>query len=369
MTKRLKVIVWGTGMVGQYALRYLLPRPDLQLVGVKCHNASKEGMDAAQLANGSHPSTGVKATRDRRAILELQADAVIFVPFDPLTDPSVEGSPSSAWVPDLLDLLRSGKNVITSILSIAHWRQLKNGAALHRAVEEAGRQGNASLYVTGIDPGFVPDAIAYAASGIVSEITRIDTWEILDYGSYEVLPALRMLGFGSRPQEMGAGGLDTLRTCWGGCPHVLADAFGVTIDDVRVHVDVALAKRDFVSQSGLEVAEGTIEAIKFRVAGVRANEELFAVNHVTRIGPQSGPDFRRIGDEGGYSIDIGGFPPMKADFPFGLPGGTGRGWSDAMVMTSSRLVNSVESVVQAEPGWRLFMDLKRLGGRFALRNA
>jgi hypothetical protein len=38
-----------------------------------------------------------------------------------------------------------------------------------------------------------------------------------------------------------------------------------------------------------------------------------------------------------------------------------------MVMTSSRLVNSLESVVEAPPGWRLFGDMKRLGGRFGLK--
>ncbi|MGE4431523.1 MAG: hypothetical protein AB7E05_12355 [Sphingobium sp.] len=364
-----KVAVWGTGMVGQHALRYILGRPDLDLVGVKCHSPAKEGLDAADLANGSHTPTGIKATRDRDAFIALDADAVIFVPFDALTDPSVEGTPSSAWVPDLLALLRSGKNVITSILSIAHWRHLQNGEALHAAIDEAGRAGNASLYVTGIDPGFVPDALAYAASGLVSEVTSIDTWEILDYGSYEIIDALRALGFGSKPQDMSAAGLETLRTCWGGCPHVLADAFGVTLDDVQVEVQVALAKEGYVADCGLEIPQDTIEAIYFKVYGVRDGATLFAVNHVTRMGQQSGPEFQRIGDDGGYGIDIRGYPPIRADFPFGLEGGTGKGWSDAMVMTSSRLVNSIESVVQAEAGWRLFTQLPRLGGRFALKVA
>lgn len=364
-----KVIVWGTGMVGQYALRYLLPRPDLDLVGVKCFHDAKVGKDAAELANGLHAPTGIKATNDRDAILALDADVCIFVPFDALTDPSVEGTPSSAWVPDLLALLRSGKNVVTSILSISHWRHLKNGEAFHAAVESACREGNSSLYVGGIDPGFVPDALGYISSCIVSEVTSIDTWEVLDYGSYEILPAMRMLGFGSRPEDMSAAGVETLRTCWGGCPHIMADAFGVALDDVRVEVDVALAKEGYVSESGLEIAQGTIEAIKFRVAGVRNGKDLFAVNHVTRMGQQSGPDFYRIGHDGGYGIDIKGFPPVKADFPFGLEGGTGKGWSDAMVMTSSRLLNAVESITLAEPGWRLFMDLPRLGGRFALKEA
>jgi hypothetical protein len=169
MTTIARVVVWGTGMVGQHVLRYLLPRPELRLVGVKCHSEAKVGRDAGELANGGYALSGIKATRDRMAIISLEADVVVFVPFDPLTDPSVAGTPSSVWVPDLLDLLRSGKNVVTSILSIAHWRHLKNGVALRDLVEAACRQGKSSLYVTGIDPGFVPDALAYTASGLVSE--------------------------------------------------------------------------------------------------------------------------------------------------------------------------------------------------------
>lgn len=367
MSKRYKVAVWGTGMVGAHALRYILGRPDLQLVGVKCHHANKVGLDAAELADGQHAATGVKATCEARDIVALDADAVIFVPFDPLSDPSIEGSPSSAWVPDLLALLRSGKNVITSILSMAHWRHLKNGETLRASIEQACQAGNSSLFCTGLDPGFIPDTLAYTLGGILNEVTQIDTWEILDYGSYSGLDAVRALGFGSRPEQLSADGLEMLRTCWGGCPNVLADAFGVTLDDIRVDVDISLAEQSFVTVSGLEIGQGSIDAIMFRVAGVRGGKDLFTVNHVTRIRPEAGQKFYRIGDEGGYSIHIQACPPLKADFPFGLPGGTGKGWSDAMVMTSSRLVNSIESVIEADAGWRLFFELKRLGGRFALK--
>lgn len=239
---------------------------------------------------------------------------------------------------------------------------------MHEAIDAAAIEGNASLFVTGVDPGFVPDALPYSATGVVSEITEINTWEVLDYGSYQVLPAMRMLGFGSSPDAVSSFLRQTLYTCWGGCPHVLADAFGVSLDGVEVSLDFAIARRSYVSDSGLNVAEGTIEAIMFRVAGVRGRRDLFSLNHVTRMGQQAGPAYPRIGVDGGYGIDIKGFPPVKADFPLGLPGGTGKAWSDAMVMTSSRLVNSIESVVQARPGWRLFGELTRLGGRFSLRD-
>ncbi|SCW35197.1 4-hydroxy-tetrahydrodipicolinate reductase [Sphingobium faniae] len=363
--KNYDVIVWGTGMVGQHCLRYVIPHPELRLVGVKCYHEAKDGKDAADVAAGDFAPTGIKLTRDREAIINMKADIVLFAPFDPLSDPSVAGTPSSAWVPDLLDLLRSGKNVIASMLSIAHWRHLKNGEQLHAALDAAAREGNATLFVTGIDPGFIPDALAYAACGVVSEVKAINTWEVLDYGPYPELPTIRSLGFGSRPEDLPAGSMDVIRTAWGGCPYLLGEAFGVRIDEVVASADVAVAKETFTSESGLKIAEGTIEAIAFRVSGLRDGTPVFTVNHVTRMRQEAGEQFYRIGHDGGYAIDIDSYPPVKAEFLFGLPGGTGASWSDAMVMTSSRLVNSIESVADAPAGWRIFTELKNLGGRYA----
>jgi hypothetical protein len=367
MSKSYKVAVWGTGMIGQFALRYILGRPDLELVGVLCRSEAKVGQDAAELAGGTHSASGVLAGNDIEAFLALDADVVIFAPFDALTDPSVEGSPSSESVPHIEALLRSGKNVLTPILSLTHWRHLQNGDALRTRLDAAAKAGGASLLGAGLDPGYVTDALAFFASTATGEITSIDTWEVLDYGSYEALDTVRMLGFGARPQDMSAAGLDTLKVGWGGALHVLADAFGIELDDIRLDVDVALAKEAFIGQAGLEIAEGAIEAMKFRVAGVYKGADIFGINHVTRIGPQAGPDFRNIGHDGGYAVHIAGYPPINAEFPFGYAEGTGRGWSDAMAMTSARLVNAIESIVDADPGWRLFFETPRHGGRFALK--
>jgi hypothetical protein len=368
--RKYRVIVWGTGMVGEYALRFLLRNEHMQLVGVKVYSSAKEGKDAADLVSSVKLApTGVKATRDADRIHALDADVVIYAPFDPLTDPSIPGSASSAWVPDLLKLLRSGKNVIATMLSIAHWRHLKNGEAFRDQINAACREGNSTLFVTGIDPGFTPDAIAFALSGIVGEVTQINTWEVLDYGPYPVLEAMKALGFGKRPEELSSDGMETIRTCWGGCPHLLADAFGVTLSGLRVEGDFSLAKETYTSESGLKIEKGTIEALKFKVIGSVEGKDRFIVNHVTRMGLAAAPQWRQIGRDGGYGIEIDGYPPFKGEFPFGASGGTGASWSDAMVMTSARCVNSIEPVVLAGPGYRTFLDLPPLGGRYALSRA
>ncbi len=45
-----RVIQWGTGAVGIEALRYILDRDDLTLVGVKCFTDAKAGKDAGEIA-------------------------------------------------------------------------------------------------------------------------------------------------------------------------------------------------------------------------------------------------------------------------------------------------------------------------------
>ena len=46
MTSR--VIQWGTGNVGRHALRAILGRPNLELVGLRVYNPEKGGKDAGQ---------------------------------------------------------------------------------------------------------------------------------------------------------------------------------------------------------------------------------------------------------------------------------------------------------------------------------
>jgi hypothetical protein len=365
--QKYKVIIWGTGMIGEYALRYTLANEHLELVGVKCFTKSKEGMDARDLSGTKGEATNVKATRDAEALLALNADCVIFAPRDALADPTIPGSPSAAWVPDLEALLKSGKNVIGTIMSAAHWRHYANGEQHYHALNDACMVGESTLFFTGIDPGFTPDAIAYALSSIVGQIDQIKTWEVMDYGPYGVHGPLRAMGFGRRPEDLPANAMDAVRISWGGVPYLLADAFGVTVEDVRVEGDVRLAERAFRAEGGLFIEKGTIEALNFRVIGRAVGRDLFIVNHVTRMSQESAPDWRRIGRDGGYAIEIDGHPPFRGEFPFGWPEGTGASWSDGMAMTSARCINSIEVVVNASPGYKTFLQLPPLGGRYAIR--
>lgn len=71
-----RVIQWGTGNVGAFALRAILDHPELELAGVWVHAADKIGRDAGALC-GRAP-VGIAATNDVDVLMALEADCVSY---------------------------------------------------------------------------------------------------------------------------------------------------------------------------------------------------------------------------------------------------------------------------------------------------
>jgi 2,4-diaminopentanoate dehydrogenase len=363
--KKYRVIQWGTGWVGMAALKYVLANPQIELVGLQCHTAEKEGKDAGALAGGG--TTGVKATRDVEELLALNADCVIFMPRDVMTDPTIPGSPSSAWVPDLIALLESGKNVIAPFCQMQHYRHLANGGAFRDRLNSACTTGGGvTVYFSGIDPGFTTDALAFTLSSLCGKIEQVRTYEMLDYSTFAVHSMLTGMGFGLEPESLSADGLKTVELSWGGSLHLLADAFGVEIERIEVLPDFRLAPKAITTAGGFQINEGTIAALKFELIGVVSGQPRFSINHINVMGYDMAPDWPTVGKYGGYRVEVDAYPSLVNDLALGLPGGTGNAFDDAMTMTAARLVNSIEAVTRANEGYQTFLNLPPIGAKYAL---
>jgi 4-hydroxy-tetrahydrodipicolinate reductase len=361
--KKYRVIQWGAGYIGYYALKYILNNPKLELVGLKCHTEEKEGKTAGELCGMG--KIGVKATRDAKALIAMEADCVIYMPRDTFTDPSIEGSSAAVWFDEMLAILESGKNVVTSLTAGTHHRHLANGEAFRAKLNAACKKGNSTVFFSGFDPGF-SDILAITMAGAVGGIKRIDTWEMVDYGDYPIVETLQNMGYGSRPEDLPAGAMNVVRITWGGVPYLMAQSLGVEVEEIKLDADLYLAPETFTSVGGLVIEKGTVAALRFSVTGIVGGKPMFVVNHVTRIGQNMAPDWPRIGRDGGYVVEIDAYPPFRGEYPMGLPGGTGTSLSDAMCMTSARCVNAVESVVLAKTGYVTFLDLMPVTGRYAV---
>ena len=357
----LRVVQWGAGAVGVEALRFVLDAPDLELVGVRCHTDAKDGMDAGIMVG--RPAVGVLATRGLDELSGLQADCVLYMPRDAFLDPTVPDSPAAAWVEEVAGLLERGCNVVSPLQSAMHWRHLASGAALRDRLDGAARAGGASVFFTGLDPGFVSDCLVIALSSAAGAIRQVRTLEVIDYSTYAAPDVLASMGFGAPPDGADDSARDSLVPSWGCALWLVADALGVDLDLIDLTTETFLAPQDLVSAGGLTVAAGTVGALQWSITGVVGGEPLITARHVARIGADMAPAWPTIGERGGYRVEVDGNPPLRLELPLGLDGGTGTCLGDAVVMTAARCVNAVAGVVAAAPGYVLQTQLPAYGGR------
>jgi len=102
--KAFRVAVISTGGVGSLALRAIVRRPHLDLVGVWVHSPEKTGRDAGELV-GLGP-IGVTTTNDLDDIIGLKPDCVVYG--------AASAEMDAAAVRDYVRLLNGGLNVVTT---------------------------------------------------------------------------------------------------------------------------------------------------------------------------------------------------------------------------------------------------------------
>ncbi len=118
-----RIIQWGTGNVGKHALRAIVERPDLELVGLRVYNPDKVGKDAGALLDQA--PIGVLATDDIEQILPIDADCVCYTALGSTL------SDAEAPLDDICRLLASGKNVVSS--AVEHHAYFRPGFELRGA--------------------------------------------------------------------------------------------------------------------------------------------------------------------------------------------------------------------------------------------
>ena len=342
------VIVWGTGNVGRPAIRAVLNNAELELIAVIVSNPDKVGKDVGDLVGLA--SVGLAATDDWRAALAQGADAVVYAA-------TADIRPEEAQS-DLLACLNAGINVVsTSFYSFLH--PGSTAAEVLQPIEEACTAGNASLLVSGIDPGWVMDALPVFLAGATSGITEIRTREIFNYALYDQPQVVReVIGFGGSMEETPLMLHDfAIDMVWSPMVRIVGDALGKPVEEIAVTVERRPLERD-VEVPGMGTFEkGGQGAFRFEVTGYHQGDPLYVLEHVTRIDDECAPEWPYPPEgQGCHQVIISGDPTVHvtvhAEDAF-EPGAGGGGNSSAACW----IVNAIPAVCAAAPGVVTTQDL------------
>jgi hypothetical protein len=355
----LKVVVWGTGNVGRPAIRAVLSHRDLELVGVIVASKDKVGVDAGAIAGVG--VTGVIATDNWRSVLDAKPDAVVYTA-------TADIRPVEAMA-DLLACLEAGVNVV----STAFYAYLNPACSPQEAlqpVNEACARSGASLFVSGIDPGWVMDMLPVVLSGAVSGIREIRTREIFNYALYDQPHVVReVIGFG--------GPMDTLpmmlhdfaiEFVWAPMVRLVGEALGKPVEKIEIKVERLPLERTIEVAGMGTFAAGTQGAFRFEVLGYHAGHPLYALEHITRIDDACAPDWPYPPEgRGCHQVIISGDPDLHVSVhaeDHHEPGLAGGGNASA----ANWVVNALPAVCSARPGVVTVLDLPRITGAGQLHN-
>lgn len=353
-----RVVVWGTGFVGQMVIPEVVKHPGFELVGVGVSNPDKVGRDAGEIC-GTDP-VGVTATDDVDALIDLRPDALVHY------------GPTAAKADDNIAhmgaFLRAGIDVCSTAMTPWVWPAMaQNPPFWIEPITRACEEGGASCFTTGIDPGFANDLFPMTLMGLCSEVRLVRALEILDYLNYE----------GDYEEEMGIGRPpefrpmlehpDILVMAWGATVPMIAHAVGIELDEITTTWDKWVTDAPITTAKGV-IEPGSVAAINFTINGVFDGETRIQLEHINRLGPDAAPDWPRGNQDDVYRVEIEGTPSITQETAFRFTDGSGRDAAAAgCLATGLRALNAVPAVNDLPPGWVTALDLPLIPGKGTIR--
>jgi hypothetical protein len=349
--KSYRVVQWTSGKVARKALRAVLNHPELELVGLYAYSPDKEGKDAGTLCG--LPPIGVRATHDVAALLALEPDCVVYNPLYP-------------DVAEIARILESGVNIVTTAGFVTGWSIGEEG---RRTIEAAALRGGASIFGSGMNPGFA-DLLAAVSASICHRYRHILITESVDVSAFAGDSNMDELGWGSAPDAPGlAEQIRRATLVFADALDLMAQLAGVTLEEPRCTTEFALATRD-LDLPGRPIAAGHVAGLKVRWEGILAGRPVFELRQVWVMGTNVEPAWQITH---GWIIEVDGEPRIQTQlmvFPHQ------EDWSKlnaedfhglGMIITALPAVNAIPTVCEAKPGICTYRDLPLVTGRGRLQ--
>jgi len=353
--RRTKVIVWGTGFVGKQVIGQLLAHPRFELVGVIVHAAEKDGVDVGTLCG--LPPVGLRASRDARAVLSREADAVAY--FGPTAQYLAEN------LANLTLAMTMGKDVVSTAMTPLVY-PAACPSAMVGSLEEVCQRTGRTCFTTGIDPGFANDLLPMTLMGVCGRVERVRVQEILDYASYagDYSP----MGLG-RPMEEKAilENPEVLVYGWGHTVPMMADALGAPLEKIDTVWEKWATPAPLRYEHGV-IPAGCCAAIRFEIRGWVGGEPRIVLEHCNRVTKAAAPDWPKgkMVEHDVYRVVIEGEPCIEQETT--LRDAATRDPNRAgCLATGMRAIHAIPAVCAARPGLLSALDLPLIAGEGNLR--
>jgi len=322
----IKVLHVGLGPIGAGVVRQTASRKGFSLVGAVDLDPQKIGRDLGEVC-GLGRKLKVKVTSDiGRTIKATRPDVAVLC----------TSSSLKKVLPEFEAVLRMKVPIVSTTEELAY--PGKNNAAVARRIDALAKRARVAVLGTGVNPGFVMDALPIALTGVCESVAAVHVDRIQD-ARIRRLPFQKKIGAGLTREEFAEKVKD------GSVRHVglaesitmIADALGWKLDKVTDEIQPKVAS-ERVSSDFLTVEPGLVAGLVQDGVGYRKGKPIITLHMEAYLGAPESYDAVRIDGNPALSMKIAG----------GVHGD---------VATASIVVNSIPKVMQAPPGLRTMKDM------------
>ena len=272
--KKIRVIHYGLGPIGLATAKLILTKPNMEIVGAVDIAKEMVGKDLGEIL-GQKP-LGVHVTDNaERLFSKVQADVVVHT----------TGSRLKRIFGQMEEILKGGKNVVSSAEELLF--ATPENAEMSDRIDKLAREKGVTVLGTGVNPGFVMDALPLTLTGVCHEVREVHVERVVDAGTRRH-PLQRKIGAGMTPalfrekvaeKAMGHVGLrESL--------YLIADRLHLVLDEVRESVEPVIAEKP-LKTAYFELKPGDVAGIRNIGEGIKGGKKILTLDLRMYIGAEA----------------------------------------------------------------------------------
>lgn len=330
----IRVVLFGLGPIGAGIGRVAAERSDFQIVGAIDVDPAKSGKDVGEVI-GLGREVGIAVSGDAVATLRSsRADIVLHA----------TGSHLEAVAPQIKQIVQNGASVVSTCEELSYpWETAKSIA---EDLDHVARQRHVAILGTGINPGFVMDALPLALTAVSQRVESVRVLRVQDAGRRR-LPLQKKVGAGLSVEEfeerVKAG---TVRHV--GLPesvYAIARGLGWTVQRLDDTIEPVVAKTETHSTE-ITVATGSVLGVRQNTIGIVDDKPLINLELQMYLGAPDPHDH----------VVVEGLPRIDTTVSEGTHGD---------LATAAIVVNAAFSLLRATPGLRVMEEVPYVHYRVA----
>ena len=322
----IRVVHFGLGPIGAAIAKEIATRPGFKIVGGIDTDPAKVGRDVGDVV-GLPNRLGTNVSGDAAATLKKLKPHVVLL---------CTSSSMKQVMPQIESVLKARVPIVATTEELAYPNYTH--VRLARQVHAWAKKAKVAVLATGVNPGFVMDALPIALTAACQRVDRVTIQRIQDARNRR-LPFQQKIGAGLTTEQF------QKRVHEGSIRHVgftesiamIADSLGWTLDRITDNVEPKLAQVT-VSSEFLAVDPGYVCGIVQEGIGYRKKEPAIRLRMEAYLGAPDPYDL----------IEIDGNPRLSVRIAGGIHGD---------VATAAIVVNSIPKVLDAAPGLHTMRDM------------